>query len=201
MRKSLEKALDWSLGSVVGNVAWVGLAGLGAWLFNERTGLLASVVEFAGEHAQGFAAWTASAALVGAVVGLLIRHRIALGQLAKKDAEIASLEGQLQMAKMPGAVGGSQREKPVPSAAGIAKLDPIMARAVWRAFEGGDMPIGEAHEEVWRSMLEEDGIFERVCSPYMGARNPTDRYRLTPAWRLLLMEPGNLNRVKVAAGA
>lgn len=95
MRKSLEKALDWSLGSVVGNVAWVGLAGLSAWLFNERTGLLASVVEFAGEHAQGFAAWTASAALVGAVVGLLIRHRIALGQLAKKDAKIASLDNEL----------------------------------------------------------------------------------------------------------
>ena len=95
MRKFLERALDWSLGSVVGNVAWVGLAGLATWLFNERTGLLASVVEFAGEYAQEFAAWTASTALVGAVVGLLIRHRIALGQLAKKNIEISSLETEL----------------------------------------------------------------------------------------------------------
>ena len=53
------------------------------------------MVEFAGEHTQEFMAWTASAALVGAVAGLLIRHRVALGQLAKKDIEIASLGTEL----------------------------------------------------------------------------------------------------------
>ena len=95
MRKFLERALDWSLGSVVGNLVWIGLTGLCAWVFNERTGLLATIIEFAGEHAQEFAAWTASAALVGAVAGLLIRHRIALGQLAKKNIEISSLETEL----------------------------------------------------------------------------------------------------------
>lgn len=95
MRKTLERALDWSLGSVVGNLVWIGLTGLCAWVFNERTGLLATIIEFAGEHAQEFAAWTASAALVGALVGIFIRHRVALGQLAKKDAEIASLEEEL----------------------------------------------------------------------------------------------------------
>lgn len=96
MRKTLERALDWSLGSVVGNLVWIGLTGLCAWVFNERTGLLAAVVEFAGRHTPEFAAWTASAVLVGIPVGLFVRHRMALGQLAKKDAEIKSLETELK---------------------------------------------------------------------------------------------------------
>ena len=91
MRKFLEKTLDWSLSSVVGNVAWLGLTGLVTWALGERTGLLVTVIEFAGEHAREFAAWTVFAAIIGAAIGVFVRHRIALRQLSAKDARIAGL--------------------------------------------------------------------------------------------------------------
>ncbi len=86
-----------------------------------------------------------------------------------------------------------------PTPKGISSLSSIMAHAVWSAYEHGDMPIGEAHEEVWASIIDGDGIFERVCHPYMGARNPTDKYRLTSKWRIALKDEATLNLVKIAA--
>ena len=168
MRKSLEKALDWSLGSVVGNVVWVGLAGLSAWLFNERTGLLSSVVEFAGKHVKEFAAWTASAALVGAVVGLLIRHRVALGQLAKKDAKIASLEGQPQMAKMSGAVAvvktmaaAASASTSAPGGDPLAALLPAEVELLLRVFDSGTVRLDDSTLPVAKSLADKGAIYRR----------------------------------------
>ncbi len=186
------KVVEWSVSSIVGNVAWACVYAFIVWVFNERTGCLAVVSAFASAHGAEFAAWSLSSLLFGVLVGALIRHRVAIRQLAAKDDEIAELEKR-QTREEP------EREPIEPTPDGIASLTSIMAYAVWSAYENGDMSIGEAHEEVWASIIDEEGIFERICQPYMGARNPTDKYRLTSKWRIALRDEATLDLVKIAA--
>ena len=87
MSKVAERALEWSAESIIGNIAWTAVSGFLIWFFNKETGCLAVIMQFAEEHGAEFAAWAVSVFLFGTVVGLLIRHRIALHQLDKMRTE------------------------------------------------------------------------------------------------------------------
>ena len=269
-----KRFLDWSVGSIVGNIVWGAVAAIGLFYFNESTGCVYIVLDSMRGHELELAGWTIAFALFGALVGLMVRHRVAIGQLRAKDDEIAEdssddcgvqmltgedalnfirsltdnqksilaeiydsggsisadpFDGDLSQLRkyglvsmppivapgmpckwsIPPNVNRILRDNPdllevdskeiEPTPKGISSLSSIMAHAVWRAYEHGDMPIGEAHEEVWASIIDGDGIFERVCHPYMGARNPTDKYRLTSKWRIALKDEATLDLVKIAA--
>lgn len=86
------KITEWSLSSIVGNLAWVAvLLGVPA-VVGYFSGTLDTVLVFASAHAKEAASWSAAFLLAGALIGSIARHRIAIKQLAAKDDEIADLE-------------------------------------------------------------------------------------------------------------
>lgn len=84
-----KRFLDWSVGSIVGNIVWGAVAAIGLFYFNESTGCVYIVLDSMRGHELELAGWTIAFALFGALVGLMIRHRVAIGQLKAKDDEIA----------------------------------------------------------------------------------------------------------------
>lgn len=87
-----QRFLDWSVGSIVGNIVWGAVAAIGLFYFNESTGCVYIVLDSMRGHELELAGWTIAFALFGALVGLMVRHRVAIGQLKTKDDEIAELE-------------------------------------------------------------------------------------------------------------
>ena len=79
--------VDWSIGSIVGNIVWAAASAVALYLLNERTGCVGIVIDSMRGHEVELAAWTVASFAFGAVVGFVIRHRIAIRQLATKDDE------------------------------------------------------------------------------------------------------------------
>lgn len=105
MSEAGKRFVDWSIGSIVGNVVWGAVAALGLFYFNESTGCVYIVFDSMRGHELELAGWTIAFALFGALVGLMVRHRIAIRQLDDKDSaakerissELADIEGFKQV--------------------------------------------------------------------------------------------------------
>lgn len=82
------KLIEWSIGSVVGNISWGLIGSIGLFFFNERTGCIRIVLESMRGNEAELAAWSLAFTLFGTLIGLIIRHRIAINQLDDKDKEI-----------------------------------------------------------------------------------------------------------------
>lgn len=146
------KVVEWSVSSIVGNVAWACVYAFIVWVFNERTGCLAVVSSFASAHGTEFAAWSISSLLFGALVGALIRHRVAIRQLAAKDAEIA----ELRQRPTPEEIEASQSAQSALDEYDRARRE---ARSAFRSLSARDMEfIIGLYESGARTVGEPDPI-------------------------------------------
>ena len=75
---------EWAASGVVGTVAY----NVAAAAFGAATGSYATVVSFAASRPLEVAAWTASWVGVGALVGVVVRGRMARGELAGQRSEL-----------------------------------------------------------------------------------------------------------------
>lgn len=90
-----KKIAEWSLGSIVGNLAWLAMIVGAPTLLGYFNGSIIGVWEFAREHAAEAVACCLALLLLGSLIGAIARHRIAAKQLAAKDARIKELEDRL----------------------------------------------------------------------------------------------------------
>lgn len=89
---AIKKIADWIAGGIVGSAAYGVTIVVIPLVIGKINGSLAVISKFASEHPWDVAAWSAVILIVGASVGAIARHRVALRQLAAKDAEIESLK-------------------------------------------------------------------------------------------------------------
>lgn len=121
-----------------------------------------------------------------------VRNLAAESRAATAEAEGKPLDGRTgEVAKPDGpipvtmeALGGQ------PWQVQRAVLD--SAQGDWR-----DLPIKEAPNAVLRSMLSGDGILKRRVTYFDGMPSERDTYFVAKEWKLLLMEDGNLDRLRV----
>ena len=100
-----EKAVEWSLSSIVGNFVWIAVSTLLAGLIGSLTGSFQAVSDFASANAPAAAVWSLSFLAVGTVIGALTGARIAIKRarrksdeaIAAKDAEIAELKAAKEL--------------------------------------------------------------------------------------------------------
>ena len=89
-------------------------------------------------------------------------------QLAERDAKIASLEGQLQMAKMPGAVAvvktmaaAASASTASPGGDPLAALVPAEAKLLLRVFDSGTVRLDDSTLPVAKSLADKGAIYRR----------------------------------------
>lgn len=92
MKDAAKKLVDWSVGSVIGNVAWMAFASFIGWIVNERTGCISVVMKSMAGHEIELAGWTISFVLLGVLAGAVIRNRISIRQLKESDTKIEKLK-------------------------------------------------------------------------------------------------------------
>ena len=105
---------------------------------------------------------------------------------AAKEAEIAELESKLR--------------HPVPVSMDALFAQPWQVRrAVLDAADKGwtDLPLGKAPSAVLSSMLSVEGIFRRRATLFSDMKSERETYYVTPEWKLLLMEDGNVEKLRV----
>ena len=103
-----DKAVEWSLSSIVGNLVWIAVSTFLAGLIGSFTGSFQAVCDFASTNAPSAAAWSLSFLAVGAVAGALTGARIAIKrerrkmdeELAEKQAVIDRLMNRREYARM-----------------------------------------------------------------------------------------------------
>lgn len=91
MKVTKDKVAEWSLESIVGSIVLAILTGI----VTVYTGSWDVVAPFVAERPFESIMCASFVLVLGIIIGLLIRHRIAIKQLAAKDAEIAELEKQV----------------------------------------------------------------------------------------------------------
>lgn len=107
-------------------------------------------------------------------------------EIASRDAEIAELESKLR--------------HPVPVSMDALFAQPWQVRrAVLDAADKGwtDLPLEKAPSTVLSSMLSVEGIFRRRATLFSGMKSERETYYVTPEWKLLLMEDGNVEKLRV----
>lgn len=107
-------------------------------------------------------------------------------EIAGRDAEIAELESKIR--------------HPVPLSMDALFAQPWQVRrAVLDAADKGwtDLPLGKAPNTVLSSMLSVEGIFRRRATLFAGMKSERETYYVTPEWKLLLMEDGNVEKLRV----
>lgn len=162
-----KRFVDWSIGSIVGNIAWGALCAIGLFFFNERTGCVYIVLDSMRGHELELAGWTMAFALSGALIGLIIRHRIAISQLAAKDAECEQRIAEVL--------------EPLPD---VSRLTQTQARYVINCWENmtseGGIGIFREPNDPVASILVEDGVL-RVFPDSPNSLGWV-LYVLTPKW-------------------
>lgn len=113
------------------------------------------------------------------------------GEIAAKDAEIASLKSD------------KQPKYKIPSTDLVMQMSPVVASRVYRAYRrGAYIPLNEIEPCAINSIGGRDGLFEyRVLVNPFGQRLEAKEYGLSRKWMAFLDEPAHLAQLKtVAAG-
>lgn len=108
------------------------------------------------------------AAAAAAIVATYFARSGYRRRIAAKDAEIASLEGQLQMAKVPGAVAGlkamaaaASASTSAPGGDPLAALVPAEVALLLRVYDSGTVRLDDSTLPVARSLAEKGAIYRR----------------------------------------
>ena len=91
MKDFFQKLREWSLSSIVGNVVWLILTTVIFSLIGYFTNSFDTVMRFAESNACEAVIWSGAFLLIGASIGFVIRHRIALKNDTAKDRQIKEL--------------------------------------------------------------------------------------------------------------
>lgn len=133
-----------------------------------------------------------------------------LGALVTWSATRAFYRRRLDVMKVPGAVAVveglakaakiSVERRPIPVTIDALSKQPWeVRRAVLESAQRGwqDLPLEKASNTVLRSMLSDDGILHRRITHFSAMESQRGTYYVNPSWRLLLMEDGNLEKLRV----
>lgn len=90
-QSAIKKIGEWSIGSIVGNIACALFFPVVYAIIGYFNGSLATVIGFAEAHKAEAFMWCLMLVAVGIIIGFLIRHRMAIKQLATKDAELKEM--------------------------------------------------------------------------------------------------------------
>lgn len=91
-RITRDKAVEWSLSSIVGNIVWIGVSTCAMCIVGSLTGSFQVVFDFASSNAEPAAVWSASLLFIGAVIGALTGTRIALNRVRREKDEALSVK-------------------------------------------------------------------------------------------------------------
>ncbi len=112
-------------------------------------------------------------------------------------AELRNRPTQEQMAE---ALAVKDTEIVEPSPKALLNLSPIIAQTMLELCEKETLPFGKAHNSVVKSIVNEEGYFERPTMMFSGHRRPSDIYRLTPKWRAFLADEKNMETLRRLVG-
>ena len=133
-----------------------------------------------------------------------------LGALVAWSVTRAFYRRRLDVMRMPGAVVAVEglakaakaavEQGPLPVTTDTLSEQPWeVRRAVLESAqsEWRDLPLEKAPDTVLRSMLSDDGILHRRVTFFSGMESQRGTYYVDPSWKLLLMQDGNLEKLRV----
>ena len=146
---------EWAASGVVGTVAY----NVAAAAFGAATGSYATVVSFAASRPLEVAAWTASWVGVGALVGVVVRGRMARGELAGQRSELERALAE-QRAESERALAEQRAE----SERALAEQRAESERALAEQRAESERALAEQRSESERAIAERDARIAELCA-------------------------------------
>ncbi len=164
--------------------------------------VIAGMLPLISQNPVGFAILSAIVLAAGFLIGAAVtlqasRDRISK-QIGPRDKKIEELEESLERLEREAAAKDAKIVEPSPKA--LLNLSPIIAQTMLELCEKETLPFGKAHNSVVKSIVNEEGYFERPTMMFSGHRRPSDIYRLTPKWRAFLADEKNMETLRRLVG-